>query len=80
MTMTVTEHNEQLVMEKAALLTQAQHLRQALFQVAAFAADDKDKIRVPNQAVAADVADVQWKVLKSGSVVFTVIRGESDDG
>ena len=73
---TVTQHNEQLVLEKAALLSQLQMMQRGIHLLAAHAADDNDKIRIPKQAVAADVVDVQWKLLKSGSVVFTVIRQE----
>jgi hypothetical protein len=78
--MTVAEHNEQLILQKRALIVQAQELRRGLFALANVAADDKDKIRVPKSDVDHDVVDVQWKVLKAGSVVFTVIRGETDGG
>ena len=77
---TVTQHNEQLVLEKAQLVAQLQQMQRGLTLLAAYAADDKDKIRIPKQSIAADVIDVQWKLLKSGSVVFTVIRQESDAG
>ena len=75
---TVTEHNEQLVLQKAMLQQQLDEVRKGIFLLAGFTADEKGKIRVPKQAVAADVVDVRWKVLKSGSVVFTVIRQEPE--
>ncbi len=75
---TVTQHNEQLVLEKAQLQAQLQQMQRGLLLLAAHAADDKDKIRIPKQAIAADVVDVQWKLLKSGSVVFTVVRQEPE--
>ena len=73
---TVIQHNELLVLEKAALQSQLEQMRRGLVLLAAFAADEKDKIRIPKQSIAADVVDVQWKLLKSGSVVFTVVRQE----
>ena len=38
------------------------------------ASERGDKVRVPKASMAGDVADVSWKTLKSGSVVFTVHR------
>lgn len=75
---TVTQHNEQLVLEKAALISQLATMRRGLTLLAAHAADEKDHIRIPKQSIAGDVVDVTWKVLKSGSIVFTVIRQEPD--
>ena len=75
---TVTQHNEQLVLEKAQLQAQLQQMQRGLLLLAAHAADDKDKVRIPKQSIAADVTDVQWKLLKSGSVVFTIIRQEAE--
>ena len=75
---TVTQHNEQLVLEKAQLIAQLNQMRRGLLLLAAHAADDKDKIRIPKQSIASDVTDVQWKALKAGSVVFTVIRQEPE--
>ncbi len=77
---TVTQHNEQLVLEKAALLSQLQTMQRGIHLLAAHAADDKDKVRIPKQSIASDVVDVQWNLLKSGSVVFTVIRNDNDSG
>ncbi len=76
---TVTQHNEQLVLEKAALASNLDTMRRGLILLAAHAADDKDKIRIPKQSIAADVVDVQWKLLKSGSVIFTVIRQPTEE-
>lgn len=76
---TVTQHNEQLVLEKAALLNQLATMQRGLLLLAAHAADEKDKIRIPKQSIASDVVDVQWKLLKSGSVVFTVVRQPTEE-
>jgi len=75
---TVTQHNEQLVLEKATLSAQLDTMRRGLLLLAAHAADEKGKIRIPKQSIASDVVDVQWKLLKSGSVVFTVIRQDPE--
>lgn len=76
--MTVAQHNEQLVARNLQLVEQRNAMRTALFLIAADSADEKGKVRVPKQNVAADVVDVTWKVLASKSVVFTVIRREPD--
>ncbi len=76
---TVTQHNERLVLEKAALLGQLQQMKLGVHLLAAHAADDKDKIRVPKKSIAADVIDVQWKDDESGSVIFTVTRQPVED-
>ena len=72
--MTVTEHNEQLVIEKTQLLQRLQIMQRGVAILASFAADEKDAVRVPKQAVANDVHDVTWKTLKAGSIVFKVHR------
>ena len=79
--MTVTEHNEHLVLQKAMLQQQLDEMRKGIFTLAHFAADDKDKVRVPKQQRPSDVLDVSWKTLKGGSVVFTIHRQQPpDDG
>lgn len=74
---TLTEAYDAKVLQLAMLQGKLAEMQKALFLLAAHTADDKDKIRVPKQKIAADVVDVTWKALKSGSVVFTVVR-ESD--
>ena len=74
--MTVTEHNEQLTLEKQALHQRLAQMQFMLARVCSLYADDKDTIRIPKVDVdrAADVVDVNWKTLKAGSLVVSVIR------
>ena len=78
--MTVTEHNEQLVVEKRALFERLGMMQLMLARVCSVYADDKGKIRIPKTDLdaASDVVNVTWKTLKPGSLVVSVERSNGD--
>ncbi len=80
--MTVTEHNEQLTLEKRILQQRLSTMQVILAQVCSVYADDKDKLRIPKVEVdrADDVIDVNWKTLKAGSLVVSVVRSDNGVG
>ena len=79
--MTVTEHNEQLTLEKRMLQERLTQMQIMLARVCSVYADEKDHLRIPKPDVVradTEVTDITWKALKSGSLVVSVVRSNGD--